>query len=206
MKLSKNLFATLVCVALCATLFVSCDNDDPTPEPEPQGVLINGVRWATSNVDAPGTFAATPESRGMLFQWGSRRAWNTTDPEISGDWPFSPSGTTWVREDDPCPPGWRIPTEDQLRSLYDAGSIWTTRYGVYGRLFGTAPHQIFLPAAGRRLGLFGGSLSFVHRAGHYWSNTQISSTSAMGLRFDSGETSVTNAGRRDANSIRCVAE
>ena len=40
MKLFKNLFATLVCVALCATLFVSCD--DPTPEPENR---LTGTVW-----------------------------------------------------------------------------------------------------------------------------------------------------------------
>ena len=42
MKLFKNLFATLVCVALCATLFVSCGNDDPTPELENR---LTGTVW-----------------------------------------------------------------------------------------------------------------------------------------------------------------
>ncbi|MDR0873068.1 MAG: hypothetical protein LBN27_06320, partial [Prevotellaceae bacterium] len=32
------------------------------------GVLINGVVWAKYNVDAPGTFAATPESAGKFYQ------------------------------------------------------------------------------------------------------------------------------------------
>ena len=36
------------------------------------GVVINGVRWATRNVDKPGTFAANPEDAGMLYQWNRK--------------------------------------------------------------------------------------------------------------------------------------
>jgi len=35
-------------------------------------VVIGGVRWATCNVDAPGTFASSPEKIGMLYQWGKK--------------------------------------------------------------------------------------------------------------------------------------
>ena len=31
-----------------------------------EGIVINGVRWATRNVDAFGTFAERPESPGMF--------------------------------------------------------------------------------------------------------------------------------------------
>jgi len=36
------------------------------------GVVINGVKWATRNVDKPGTFVANPEDFGMLYQWNRR--------------------------------------------------------------------------------------------------------------------------------------
>lgn len=36
-------------------------------------VLIKDVCWAKSNVDEPGTFAATPESYGMLYQWNRKK-------------------------------------------------------------------------------------------------------------------------------------
>jgi len=39
------------------------------------GVVINGVRWATRNVDAPGTFAFSPYEPGMLYQWNRRMGW-----------------------------------------------------------------------------------------------------------------------------------
>ena len=51
--------------------------------PFSEGVLINGVRWATSNVDMPGTFAANPEDAGLFYQWGSNVGWSSTDPCVS---------------------------------------------------------------------------------------------------------------------------
>lgn len=33
-----------------------------------EGVEINGLIWATRNVDAPGTFAKNPEDYGMYYQ------------------------------------------------------------------------------------------------------------------------------------------
>ena len=36
------------------------------------GVVINGITWATRNVDEPGKFAARPEDAGMYYQWNSK--------------------------------------------------------------------------------------------------------------------------------------
>jgi len=32
-----------------------------------EGVIIDGVKWATRNVDVPGTFASSPEAPGMFY-------------------------------------------------------------------------------------------------------------------------------------------
>ena len=136
----------------------------------PDGVLINGVRWATRNVDTRGTFAVLPESRGRHFDWNSRNA---------------------------CPLGWRLPTQNELSSLMNAGSVWITRNGVNGRLFGTAPNQIFLPAAGNAI-----ETSFnVGTLGDYWS-----SENAVRLNFNSGISSMGSTYRFMRLSVRCVAE
>jgi hypothetical protein len=37
-----------------------------------EGVMINGVKWATRNLAAHGKFADKPEDRGALFQWGRK--------------------------------------------------------------------------------------------------------------------------------------
>lgn len=47
-------------------------------------VEINGVCWATRNVDAPGTFTQNPEDAGMLYQWNRKTAWNVTDSIVMG--------------------------------------------------------------------------------------------------------------------------
>ena len=95
-----------------------------------EGVVINGVRWATRNVDAPGRFAANPEDTGMFYRWGRRVGWSSTDPIINSNggrnWsnPFDEHWyRTWEKENDPCPTGWRVPTVAELHSLNSAGSI-----------------------------------------------------------------------------------
>jgi hypothetical protein len=126
----KTLFAMML--AFAASAFVACDknNDD-----DDDGVLINGVKWATRNVDAPGTFAASSESAGMFYQWNRKVGWSSSDPMINSDrgtiWDSStPSGTEWEKANDPCPSGWRIPTSSELSILVNSGSSWTTKMAL----------------------------------------------------------------------------
>ena len=140
------------------------------------GVVINGIRWATRNVGAPGTFAATPESWGMFYQKNRRKGWNIGD---NTDYYANARNETWERANDPCPTGWRIPTHSELQSLFNTNSVQITRNGVSGLLFGNAPNQIFLPAY-RRRSCFGSRLrreyeSGRSRIGFYWSSNHFSS-------------------------------
>ena len=65
----KRIFTTTIALmGLCATTAFA---------QEETGVEINGVTWATRNVDAPGTFAAKPEDMGMFYQWNSKVSWTT---------------------------------------------------------------------------------------------------------------------------------
>ena len=169
------------------------------------GVEINGVRWATRNVDAPGRFAASPESAGLSFQWNRRQGWATTG-RVEGWNPSGAAGESWERANDPCPQGWRVPTEAELRSLNNAPSIWTEQDGVNGVLFGTAPNQIFLPIAGIR-GTHG-ALDTPGKLGYYWSSSSHSTArnASWSLRLQQGHISVTRAPRAGGFSVRCVAE
>ena len=176
--------------------------------PTQGGVVINGIEWATRNVDAPGTFAGSPEESGMFYQWNRRIGWCAIIPgerEPVAGWDYSnPPGTVWTRANDPCPPGWRVPTYVELESLWDAGSTWTTQNGVGGLIFGTAPNQIFLPAAGARC-CCSGELHSVGTNGFYWSSTQGGTTSAWSLHLNSWRWSF-NYSRTIGLSVRCVAD
>ena len=180
----------------------SCSKDDSITD---KGVVINGVRWATRNVDVPGTFAATPECFGKHFQWNRRRGWSTTDVNVIEEgWDRSiPKGTRWYATNDPCPRGWRVPTESELRSLRDAGHVFILRRGVHGYLFGTPPNQIFLPAAGLRCSF--GILSPGHTGGDYWSSTQKDSDLAWGLKLTS-IVDMFQLFRPAGLSVRCVTD
>ncbi|MDR1738014.1 MAG: SUMF1/EgtB/PvdO family nonheme iron enzyme [Candidatus Symbiothrix sp.] len=137
-------------------------------------VEINGVVWATRNVDMPGAFAPTPESAGMFYQWNRKTGWSHTKPPENSNgattWDnTTPSGSTWESANEPCPDGWRLPTETEQRSLLTANRVWTTQNGVVGMLFGTAPNTVFFPASGIYIV---GNLYNVGTSGNYWSNTQ----------------------------------
>ena len=203
-----------------------------TPIPtDKEGVIINGVRWATRNVDAPGTFAPTPESFGMFYQWNRRVAWNATERRVEGwnttttgtRWYAFPTGTEWYAKNDPCPPGWRVPTRREIERLGDAEKKWVTLNGVYGMLFGTAPNQIFLPAVGwrdeftgeRRTEIGGFTFRTPGMHGFYWSRTSTSfrenssdrESTAWHLWFGGNAINPggSPAGRAQGNSVRCVA-
>ena len=171
-----------------------------------EGVVINRVRWATRNVDMPGTFAANPEDFGMLFQWNRKKAWNTIDEEVEG-WDNTPAmGTQWYAENDPCPPGWRVPTGQELQTLGRVSNERANINGIDGRLFGSAPNQIFLPFAGMRW--TGGELDSSGAVGYYWGSTLFEQIIAEHLWF--GNSHVTTEGialmrRFFGLSIRCVS-
>ncbi|MDR1742401.1 MAG: fibrobacter succinogenes major paralogous domain-containing protein [Dysgonamonadaceae bacterium] len=180
-----------------------------TYETTDAGVVINGVTWATRNVGAPGTFALRPENAGMYYQWNRKIGWSNTDPlkgsNGSETWDSTvPEGSTWETSNDPCPAGWRIPTKNEIQSLRDAGSVWTTQNGG-GRIFGTAPNTIFLPAVGFRTP-GDGSFSGVGSNGYIWSNTQSNSSSAYCLGFQSISAYITDYYSRTGFSVRCAKD
>ena len=103
----RKVVAIAICLAVSSMMFPSCSQSakgtkaDLNSEAkqgevdlsyQDEGVVINGVKWATRNVDKPGTFAANPENAGMLFQWNRRVGWSANDPMVNSN-----GDVTWNR-------------------------------------------------------------------------------------------------------------
>lgn len=180
-----------------------------------KSMIINGVKWATRNVDVPGTFAKNPEDVGMFYQWNRKKAWELTDDWITGWDNTVPKGMKWEKENDPSPIGWRIATIYEIKSLFDTDKVYNEWYvvnGVNGRKFTDLVNgnSIFLPAAGFCRGNDGVCM-FIREVG-YWSSTPCDSNSerAYGLSDAKGQsnefTEFGTYGRQVGHLVRCVAE
>jgi hypothetical protein len=180
------------------------------------GVLINGVVWATCNVDAPGTFATTPESAGMFYQWNRKIGWSSSDPMINSNggtvWDNTwEGGTEWIAANDPSPAGWRVPNGEEMLTLLDEEKVsqeWID--GVNGRRFTdiATGNSIFLPAAGYRAPVVDnlGMLGDVGIFGRYWSSTGAYNGTAVIIQFVSYSYGYTAGANNYGYSVRPVAE
>ena len=219
MKSSFKFFSfwLLIVLGTATVVFNSCGKDDESekdPNTTDKGIVINGVKWATRNVGAPGTFVDNPEDVGMFYQWNRPVGWSATNPMISSNgetiWDSStPTGTTWEMANNVCPAGYRMPTAAEIQSLIDSSSQSTIRNGVYGRVFGSGDNTIFLPVTGFR-DIGGGTLRYVDGSalsyGFYWSSTPEESSLAYYLYFNGDEVVRSYDSRCYGRSIRCVAE
>ena len=133
------------------------------------------------------------------------------------DWLPSPDNTIWNTgtdasprrtKYDPCPSGWRVPSNAEMNALKGRSSDWTTYNGQKGRWFSgsttysaTVP-AIFLPAAGW-ISYADAKAGGRGQYGRYWTS-YISSSFPVSLRFDTDGKSLHTAERASAFSVRCV--
>ena len=177
-----------------------------------EGVIINGVKWATCNVDKPGTFANSPEITGKIYQWNRKTPWSTDYCDTS-HWDSTWNDSDiWEKSNDPCPEGWRLPTVNEFQSLFGSDKLkleWATVKGRDGiRITDKASNNsLFLPAAGQRSNS-NGEHRELDKMGRYWSGTSDYSGNAYCLRFGIYDGVVnTEIRRRELGfTIRCVAE
>ena len=208
-------FWLLLTLGMSTIVFYSCSKDDNSkgqtsdPTHQDNGVVINGIKWATRNVASPGTFADKPEDVGMFYQWNRKAAWPATG-NVAGWDSIMPIGANWGTDTDPSPAGWRPPTTVEIQTLVDSTKVsseWVAENGINGRRFTdkASGNSIFLPAAGLRN--YPDGMLYGVPAGYYWGRTGINNTDyAFGLYFDLNKVFFASLSRAYGFIIRCVAE
>ena len=154
---------------------------------------------------------------------GDYFAWNTLDPATIYS---TNTSSAWDADSDVCKKvgteGWYTPTNEQLLTLINAGSVkgtYTTKGGikVEGRYFGTTTvpleanqdKYIFLPQAGNRGFGSDSNWRYVGADAYYWSSTVDGATSSYNLFFrnswDGIKTESSNY-RNYGMPVRCVRD
>lgn len=173
-----------------------------------KGVVINGVKWATRNIDTPGSFSQNPEDYGGYYQFNK----GTTDYLFFNDYWNSvyANSNLWLPANDPSPEGWRLPTLAEIQKLRDTNNVaseWIKKNGLIGRKFfdKATGNNIFLPAAGY-CDNYNGTLRGVGSYGIYWSSMVYDRDCAYLLRFGNGFVGRSTNSRSNGFSVRVVAE
>lgn len=189
----------------------------PAPGKPGQGVEINGVVWATCNLDAPGTFAEKSTDQGMFYQWNKNVGWSVSGPlktiDGSTSWDtvaFPKEIVVWSPENDPCPEGWRVPTPEEIEMLCDTKKVanWII-HSPRGCNFSDRENEnmIFFPVCGYR-SFTDGQLQKANQYGCYWSDSAKEGTAMayiLGI-YSFPKAGSTSIYKNSGINIRCVAK
>jgi uncharacterized protein (TIGR02145 family) len=174
---------------------------------------LGASQVATSSTDAA--------SYGDIYQWGrgtdghqirtsaTTATLSSTDQPVEGkfilgpntpyDWRSSQNANLWQGVNgvnNPCPTGYRIPTEAE----WNAERLsWSDNTSV-----GAFASPLKLPMAGFR-SLINGGLATVGANGYYWSST-ASGSDSRNLDFSSNVASMGISSRAYGSSVRCIKD
>ncbi len=141
----------------------------------------------------------------------------TSTSEYNYDWLSPKNNKLWnsgtesnpvKTEYDPCPDGWRVPTEAELDELCQNYSSWTTERGQNGYWFSGASSytetvpQIFFPAAGKRSSYDGAAED--RGTYGYYSSSNPYSYRIRAISFGNRNVYKVNSYRTVGHSVRCV--
>jgi uncharacterized protein (TIGR02145 family) len=183
-----------------------------------------GRTWMDRNLGATqvATSSTDANAYGDLYQWGRRSdghqcrnsatttALSAVDQPVNGnfikasnsprDWRDPQNDNLWQGVNginNPCPTGYRLPTETELNEERLSWSPNNNATGAFNSV-------LKLPMAGSR-SLSNGSLTSVGGVGGYWSST-VSGTSARSLGFNSSNAIMYANSRVFGFSVRCLKD
>jgi uncharacterized protein (TIGR02145 family) len=187
-----------------------------------------GKTWMDRNLGATqvATSSTDAASYGDLYQWGRntdghqiRTSVTVAGPVAIGaegtsfitstsDWLTGPDDTRWAASktaNDPCPSGFKVPTETELEAERNNGGTgsWGTD-SLQNNALGAFNSALKLPVAGYR-NISTGALANVGSRGIYWSST-VSGTNARYLSFASSDAYMNASNRAYGFSVRCIKE
>ena len=184
---------------------------------------ITGKTWMDRNLGASRAAISSTDAQayGDLYQWGrgadghqcrtsvTTTTLSSTDQPGNGnfikstatpyDWRSPQNLNLWQGTNgvnNPCPSGYRIPTETEINAERLSWSS-NTRVGAYAS-------PLKLPVAGARY-RDNGSVAQVGTGSHYWSSS-VSGTDSRYLYFISSSASIGNASRAYGYSVRCIKD
>ena len=180
------------------------------------GTKFGNLCWADRNVGAAGAFTATAHEYSPFYQWNRNKAW----PFNTSSWNYTyDNSSTWTVDPNPCPPSWRVPTQEEYQLLLSVGSTWAdmnTRGNMFPGYFCGYNHAtcrlpnsmsgcVFFPQAGYRIA--DGTLSYRNLNSSYWTN-DVQSNPTNGPRFYTYDSlsglGINNVNKLYAIPIRCV--
>ncbi len=150
------------------------------------GSAVNG----TTSSQCSNTTPTDPCSHN-LFVLNSTN-WTSQNSQQQSWWNGSNKGPA-----DPCPAGFRLPTQSELTALKNSFSP-SNATGAYNS-------NVKMTVAGNR-STGTGTISNAGSGGNYWSSTYTSSQQSYYLMFNVGSASVTAAQRSLGYSVRCIQE
>jgi len=197
----------------CAGATTVVDVTNPTTGKTWMDRNLGATQVATSSTDAA--------SYGDLYQWGRRAdghqcrtpaatsTLSSIDQPTHGDFIIAPNAPYDWRSpqntnlwqgvngiNNPCPSGYRIPTEPELEA---ERSSWSSNNSA-----GAFASPLKLPVAGLRNNS-NGSLGVVGAFGHNWSST-VSGTGSRYLYFGSSDAEMNGYDRALGFSVRCIKD